>query len=649
MYMIRGLIFLLCICHTLCTAAALADDELAADRAQFKRAYAALTSGNVERARSLIKDLQDYPLYIYYRFHELQRKLHRTPAHEVREFLSAYDGSLLAKRLRSEWLERLYRAQRWQDFLQDYRPQSRTKLRCAHLTARIRTKQLEGVLSDARALWLVGKSQPDDCNNAFEFLKQSGALTDQLLWQRVRLAFAKNNTSLARYLLKSIIDPNLRIAGKHWLRAHSEPKRSLRDPYFNNDNPLAREILIHAIARIARKDIDYAAQTWQKFRQEQKFTVHEAGRAQRILGVYAAKQDHARKIELLDQIPTPYVDNEAEKYRLRAALKTRSWENLVDWTGRDPAGDIDLLRWRYWRARALKELGRDTAANLLFRELAKQRDYYGFLSADQLGVEYRMNDRPIVAKDPELSAMLAKPGIRRARELYRLQMQFRARQEWIHEIGLLSKRELEVAAHIVHSWGWNDRAILALGKAKSYDDLSIRFPLNHADLVRRYAAKRGLESSVIYSIIRSESAFMADARSPAGALGLMQLMPATGRETARRIGAPLKSARELLIPAKNVTIGTAYLKQMLNRFDGNFAMAAAAYNAGPHRVKAWRPESGCVPADIWIDTIPFTETRRYVRRASFYTAVYDWRLNDTIKPLHKRLYGVSKRGSKQQC
>ena len=154
---------------------------------------------------------------------------------------------------------------------------------------------------------------------------------------------------------------------------------------------------------------------------------------------------------------------------------------------------------------------------------------------------------------------------------------------------------------------------------------------------------------MLYSIIRTESAFMEDARSPAGALGLMQIMPAAGRETARRIGAKLASARDLLDPGKNVTIGSAYLKEMLGRFGDSFSMAAAAYNAGPHRVRSWRPKSGCVPADIWIDTIPFTETRRYVRRASFYATVYQWRLEERIEPLANRLTSVAARGAKQQC
>jgi soluble lytic murein transglycosylase len=228
-------------------------------------------------------------------------------------------------------------------------------------------------------------------------------------------------------------------------------------------------------------------------------------------------------------------------------------------------------------------------------------------------------------------------------------MPFKARHEWAYEIDNLDKRQLEVAAYVVESWGWHDRAILTLGRAKSYDDLRIRFPLLHDSLIAKYSKKRNLPAAEIYSIIRTESAFMTDARSPAGALGLMQLMPATGRETARQIGAALANSRQLLEPTKNVLIGTAYLKQMLERFSGSFSLASAAYNAGPHRVQSWLPKSSCVPADIWIDTIPFTETRRYVRRAAFYATVYQWRLEEHIKPLAARLTDVAPRGTNLKC
>ncbi len=624
-------------------------DNLVEDRKQFAEAYAALTKKQSQKAFELIKGLENYPLYPYFRYLDLSRRLHLRPTAEVREFFTAYDESLLADRLRSEWLSLLARTKRWSEYLHDYRPLANTKLKCAQLTARIETGRLEGVLSDARTLWLVGKSQPDECDPAFARLKSSKLMDDQLIWQRIRLAFGNNKPSLARYLARSLKSSDLRKFAEIWATAHTDPARSLTSPSLKQDQPVTREIIVHALQRLARKNIDKTVEIWQEYDSRYEFAAQESGAVLRAIAIAADAKKHPDRIAHLDKVPPVAIDDIVEKRRIKTAIEENAWTELVRWTSNAPTGTTDILRWRYWRARGLESLERVDAAKLIFRELAKTRDYYGFLSADHLGFEYRMNDHRIAPSDVEIADILARSGIRRARELYLLGMQYKARREWAHEVDHLSLRQLEVAAVVVHSWGWYDRAILALGKAKAYDDLEIRFPLLHDDLVAQFAEKRGLDRSVIYSIIRTESAFMTDARSPAGALGLMQLMPATGRETARRIGATLPNARALLEPSRNITIGSAYLKQMLNRFGGSFSLAAAAYNAGPHRVRTWLPKSGCVPADIWIDTIPFTETRRYVRRASFYATVYQWRLKEIIQPLTNRLTDAAPIGTKQQC
>lgn len=639
----------LCFCLLLPCLAVAAADPYAADREQFARAYAALTSGQRTQAAQLIRGLEDYPLYSYYRYHELQRNLHRAADDDIRQFLTAYDGSLLASRLRHDWLKQLGKAGRWQAYLDAYRPQSDAALQCWQITARIETDALEGVIADARRLWLVGKSQPDQCNRAFDYLAGEQAIDDELRYARIRLALANNKPGLAQYVAKSLTNVQLAATASAWLAAHANPEAGLRHAALAADTAGSREVVIHAISRIARSNVDRATSVWESVADKYTFAESDRGQVQRIIGIAAARAEHPQQIALLAAIPRDAVDDTVEKYRIREGIRLRAWAELAQWTALDPVGDTNLLRWRYWQARALQQLGRAAEANAIFAELAKQRDYYGFLSADQLGAEYLMNHHPIAPSAAESTAITARPGIVRARELFLIDLPFKARREWIFEVGQMSPRDLEVAAHVVNQWGWYDRAILALGKAASYDDLHIRFPLQHESLVRTYAAKRNIPAAVLYAIIRTESAFMDDARSPAGALGLMQVMPATGRETARRIGAALPNARALLDPGKNIMIGSAYLKQVLDRFDGSFSMAAAAYNAGPHRVRSWRPAAGCVPADIWVDTIPFTETRRYVRRASFYAAVYQWRLDEPIDRISSRLTAVDAQGKAQQC
>lgn len=640
---------ILCLTLLLPGLAAGAQDANDKNREQFARAYAALTSGNRSQADALIRGLEDYPLYSYYRYHDLQRNLHRAAEDDVRQFLTAYDGSLLASRLRHDWLRLLGKAGRWQSYLDAYRPQSDPVLQCWQITARIETGALEGVSTDAARLWLVGKSQPPQCDRAFVYLEREGAIDDDMRYARIRLALANKQPRLAQYLARSLVDASLVATAAAWIEAHANPQQALRHTALSNDTPRSREVVIHAISRIARTNVDRAVNTWDGLRDKYAFSAAERGRVSAVIAVAAARAEHPDQIALLAAVPREAVDDTVEKYRIREGIRLRAWKELAEWTFNDPVGDTNPLRWRYWHARSLQQLGRVDAAKARFRELAQQRDYYGFMSADQLGAEYRMNHRPIAPSPAETTAISARPGIVRARELFLIDLPYKARLEWAFEVDQMSTRDLEVAAHLVNQWGWYDRAILALGKAASYDDLEVRFPVEHEALVRSYALKRELPAAVLYAIIRTESAFMEDARSPAGALGLMQVMPATGRETARRIGASLPNARALLGAEKNVMIGSAYLKQVLDRFGGSFSMAAAAYNAGPHRVRSWLPESGCVPADIWVDTIPFTETRRYVRRASFYATVYQWRLAEPLERISSRLSAVNAQGMTQQC
>ena len=612
---------------------AIAAEDLSTQRESFRKVLDAQSAGRYTLARKLVTGLENYPLYPYFRYFDLRRRLHQVPEPDVAQFLSAYDGSYLADRLRTEWLKQLARLRRWEIYLHYYRPSKETELRCLHVFARINLGMLEGVLADTKSLWLVGSSQPDECDPAFKRLYASDVMDDDLLWQRIRLAMENGKSSLARFVANKLQSEHRKRAFEFWSLAHRDPARALRrdiDGDFANES---REIMLYALKRLARRNVDRALDAWDDISARVKFSADEIGVARNSIAIAAAAGRHDARIHLLDAVPAPHVDAAVERYRLRAGIAEAAWEPLSRWTATDPVSDVNGLRWRYWRSRALEQVGRSDEALRILRELARERDYYGFLAADRLGQEYQFNFEPVAVSAGELSEVLAIPGIVRARELFLLDIRVRARREWLFELSELAKRQQEIAALLASQWGWHDRAIFALGRAKSYDDLHLRFPILYADDAIEYAERRSIEPARVLAIIRSESAFIADARSAAGALGLMQIMPSTARETAKSIGMRFDSAKILKQPKHNIAIGTAYLKQMLGRYNGNFAMAAAAYNAGPHRVHQWRPRGGCAATDRWIDTIPFTETRRYVRRVFFYTAVYEWRLEQDITRL----------------
>ena len=201
----------------------------------------------------------------------------------------------------------------------------------------------------------------------------------------------------------------------------------------------------------------------------------------------------------------------------------------------------------------------------------------------------------------------------------------------------LSNYQLQIAAVFAAEWGWHDRAILTLGRAMAYDDLVLRFPVVFEQLLRKYADQRQLDLAWMYALVRAESAFMVDARSVSGALGLMQLMPATGKQTADRIGFRSFENVYLLEADKNVTIGSAYLKQMAEKFNGNLVLATAAYNAGPNAVLSWLPKEVCIMPEIWIEQIPYEETRKYVSRILYFASIYDWRLQQKVIQVKDRM------------
>lgn len=618
------------------TAATLSAQEILKQRQQFRAADAALMAGRIPLYHRLAKGLEQYPLYPYLEYHYLRPRLHSASKTRVQRFLDANPDLPVAGLLRRRWLRLLAKRGDWTGFLEVYTPQQDTSLQCLALRARIRTGQTHGITAAIRPLWLVGHSQPDECDPLFAYLEKSGTIDQALLWARIRLAMNKGNTRLARYLGRRL-DVSQKQRLKLWLALHKHPGKSLQDRHLKADNAANRELLAHALRRLADNDVEQAIMAWQALHQTHQFSNAQRRSIQRRLAIAAVHQDSDKAVALLHAIPDDEVDETLQRYRLRAALEAQDWQALHDWTADYRQLPGNQLRWQYWQARALEELGQAGAAIDLYRELSAERDYYGFLASDRLGIGYSFNNHEISLSGKNRRRLLAIPGILRARELYRLDRHTSARREWYHATHDMDRHDLELAAALASDWGWHDRGILALGKARSYDDLRLRFPLPFRSLVSENARRQRIEPGLIYSLIRSESAFMEEARSHKGALGLMQLLPVTGKRTAKRIRVPLRRSHDLLRAETNIPIGSAYLRQMLDRFGGSLSMATAAYNAGPRRVRAWQPEIGCETAELWIEQIPFTETRRYVRNALFYSAIYDWRMGRPVRTIESHL------------
>jgi soluble lytic murein transglycosylase len=340
------------------------------------------------------------------------------------------------------------------------------------------------------------------------------------------------------------------------------------------------------------------------------------------------------------QLPVAAQNDEVARWRARTSLRQENWENLLRDIGRMSAEERTSEEWIYWHNIALRRQGPSLAADAALIELAGERSYYGFLAADELQLDYELSDVEYRVDEAFIDALEQRPEMIRARELFKVGLDSRGRSEWDRAVAMLAPEEKIQAAKLAERWGWHSRAIATVASVGHYDDLTLRYPLPYHKTFEQYAASASIPSQWAYGIARSESLFMSDVRSSAGAIGLMQLMPATGREVAASISLPYAGIDTLTNPQSNIRLGTSYLGQMAERYGGNRVLATAAYNAGPHRVDRWLPPSGKQDARIWIENIPFNETRKYVRRVLAAETIFHWRMTGEIRRLSDELAQV---------
>ncbi len=607
-----------------------------AQRSEFVAAEQALQRGKTQEYRRLKAQLRDYPLYPYLEYEALRKHLSWTKRGEVDRFLVEYDDTPLAGRLRGAWLNLLAKQHRWSEFLDYYRPTTQTKRNCQRLQALIETGRRTEAFAEVPPIWLHGKSQPEACDPVFNAWRQAGRLTPDLTWGRIALAMDRNQIRLARYLkryLPSAEQPWV----ERWLRAHRDPQSVLRDPALAQAHPKRGAILLHALRRQVRKDPAKAVEMWAQLERKHAFDPAQSRAAERSLALGLARAEHPQALRWLEASEPAADDERLQEKRILTALRSGDWQRAIGWIDALPPEQRGAERWRYWKARSLAELGRQPEAEALYRALAEERSYYGFLAADRIGAPYNLYHAEVPASAAELAEMRRQPGIQRAHELYRLGRMTDARREWHFLTRTLDRRDLQLAAKLADRWGWHDRAIFTLAKTDYWDDLELRFPLTHRRQIEAQAGDAAVESAWVFAVVRQESAFMPDARSHAGALGLMQLMPATAKDQARRMQPrPAWQRRHLVEPDNNIRLGAAYLSRVYQDLYRHPVLATAAYNAGPNRVKGWLPESE-LPADLWIEMIPFSETRTYVRRVMTYTVIYEHRLHSEPTRISERL------------
>lgn len=609
-------------------------------RAAFRDVYPAAERGDWEPARANESLLKGYVLWPDLRATWLQAHLD-DEADEVGAFLEHYGTLKPARELRYRLALHLADTERYAEYLEMYRRWYQglgiAKLDCLALRAEILAGGNDSIAGRGKKLWLVGHSQVDECDPVFDYLRGAGVLGQELYRQRFELAVAEQDFSLGRYLARSLDEQYLDEANR-WLAARNNAENFLQSAEPSEDATYLKQVL-YAIERLAYADARLAAERWQDLRAKYAFSsLQEAGIARHI-ALWLARQHRPEAYRALGNLPAGSIDVEARRWLARSALMQHAWPDVIAAIAGMPLEERETSEWQYWLAVAWQETGNEDDALASFRELAGERSYHGFLAADEIDEDYAWAHAAIAEDEARLARLAVDPALIRARELYYVGLESRGRSEWDDAVSRLHAEEKAQAALLAHRWNWHSRAIATAASVDLYDDLEIRYPLPYRDQFEKYSASAAIPDSWAYGVARSESLFMADIRSIAGAIGVMQLMPATGRRTAAEMQLPYEGLNTLTDPDSNIRIGTFYLGKMLQRF-GNPVLATAAYNAGPARVEKWLPESERQDARIWIENIPFNETRGYVRRVLATDAIFHWRLTGKLHRLSEKLTAI---------
>lgn len=610
-----------------------------AQREFYNKARSALKMKNYYEYHKNKRELAGYPLLPLLEFEYLKNRVDVTPTVTLHEYINTYNYVPQSDYLRERWLKHLVRKGDWKTFIAEYKDNlDDTALQCHRLNHQLRnsTDQLP-LMKEVETLWLSSKRLPSACDPVFAQWHKAGHMSKEVVWARVKLIMERRRVSLARAIVRRYLDPIDNVWFKRWEAVHHNPARELRRINYRVETPLARNIIKHGIVRMGNRDPQAAMDMWDKMKIKFAFFGEDESYVLRRLGVLAARHHLDEAYTWLARVSASEDDEELRLWRMKSALRSGEWETARYFLATLNTEEQESERWRYWRARILEHTDEKPEAMALYRALARERGYYGFLSADRLGVEYSMGHKSIEVSKNELKAMQQRPGMLVARELFETGDTVQARRQWNWMIKRMNKNELRQAAVVARQWGWHDRAILTAARADDMDDLDIRFPVLYRDMVEENAERSGIEPSWIYGVMRQESAFVQDARSPVGALGLMQLMPRTGRQVGRKLKMRIRSRSSILKVENNLLLGSTYLKTVLDRNNGNQMLATAAYNAGPHRVKRWLPDNQEMAGDIWVETIPFNETRNYVKNVLGFTAVYDHRLGGEPRRLSTRM------------
>lgn len=544
----------------------------------------------------------------------------------VEAFLSARGNDPVTRPLRHDWLIDLAQRHRWDVFLPRVSETSDPVLQCDRLAGRLESGDTATLGADALTRWILPQSPPRECEVVFDWLRQQNLITLPLVGVRTRAALAAGNPRLARTFALAL-PPADAAPLLLWAQLLENPAGAVGALAANPTQPVETAALDAGFARLARSDSGAALNLLPRLLARPDTTPDLRERLERNAALGAAYDRSPQALLALESVPDAAASDDVWQWRVRAALWAGRFDRALDWIQRMPPALASQPRWRYWRARAVEAREGMTEAAGLYASLAAERDYYGYLASDRVHRDYSLNARATPDDRQLQSALETKPGLARARALFECNLWDEAAAEWANELADTDASTRIQAARLAERWGWYAQAIATLAQANEWSDVALRYPRPFSEEVARASARAQLPPDWLMAVMRQESLFRSDALSRAGARGLMQLRPGTATAVARRWHLPVPSAEQLSDPQVSLNLGAAYLRELLDRFNGQLGPALAAYNAGNAPVTRWMPASA-MDADIWIENIAYGETRDYVQRICEHIVAFAWARND---------------------
>lgn len=605
-------------------------DQRQLERQKYAQAQKALNAKSMSEYHRLIKQLQNYPLLPYLEYQELTPRLISLPKQDVQTFFARYPDSFLSERLTHRWLRTLAQRERWGEYLQFYDKRlTDPELACLHLRARLATGD-KTAFNDVAPRWNIEQPQSKACDPVFAEWKKAGFMTPDLIWERHLKAVIAANKGLASYLT-NLMPAADRPMATLMQQVDANPRLLKQTAKFSKQSPKMKDVILHGLEKLARTNAKEALALWRGYDAQQLFDDSDRVNLKYHIALRLLYQDHEVEAEKLVASTPNLTRVDLLEWLLRESLRKQDWERVNEWLARLPEDARKTERWRYWQARTMEELGikeiNGETASSIYNSVAPARSFYGFLAADKTGVNYHLLDRPMTFTEEQIKTVENAQGILRAREFFARGELGAANREFFHTTRRMPLEKMVIAGRLAEKLGWYRNAIQVMADAQYWDDLEVRFPIVYKEHVAKAAKQTSVNPLFIFAVTRQESAFVHDAKSTAGAVGLMQLLPSTAKQTAQKNGLSF-TPQDLIKPEKNIALGSRYLDHLLGVFDGNRILAAAAYNAGPTRVKKWlNKEKGAqLPYDVWIETIPYKETRGYVQNVLSFSVIYAYRL-----------------------